>query len=271
MILPARLSAFLPVLLFTGCLQIDAVVKVKPDGSGTIEQKVMMGGEIVSQMKSMASAFGSDKSPGAGGLYDEKKLKARATEMGPGVTYVSGKMEKAADGSEGYVAVYAFNDISKLKLKASPADFGSEQGGLKIKGSSEEAPLTFKFTKGKPATLTIVNPRAGPDAKKAEAAKDQADAMQDAMLPMMQQMLKDMRMNVSVEVAGKIVETNAQWREGSRVTVMDVEMNRILADPAKFKAMTKIKNPSSAEAKALISSVPGIKVETADTVTIQFQ
>jgi hypothetical protein len=234
---------------------------------------VMMGGAIVTQMKSMASAFGADKGPGAGGLYDEAKLKARAAEMGSGVTYVSSKLEKAADGSEGYTAVYAFTDINKLKLKASPADFGTEQRGMKIKGSSEEEPLTFKFVRGKPATLTVVNPRAGPDAnkKKKDAAKEQDDAMQDAMLPMMQQMLKDMRMKVDIEVAGRIVETNAQWREESRVTIMDVEMNKILADPAKFKAMTKIKNPSSAEAKALISSVPGIRVETADAVTIKFQ
>jgi hypothetical protein len=141
-----------------------------------------------------------------------------------------------------------------------------------MKSSSKEPPLRFQFTKGKPATLTIINPRAKADpASPGDAAKQPEDPMQDAMLPMMQQMLKDMRMQVGVEVAGRIVETNAQWSEGSRVTLMDVEMNRILADPAKFKAMSKFKDPSTAEAKALIASVPGIKVETADTVTVKFQ
>jgi hypothetical protein len=266
---PARLFALLPLFFLTGCLQIDALVKLEPDGSGTIEQKVMMGGAMVAQMKSMTAAFGGDKAGGDGGLYDEKKLKARATEMGPGVTFVSGKKETAADGSEGYSAVYAFADINKLKLKASPADFGSEGNGMKLKGTSEEEPLTFRFAKGKPASLTVVNPRAG--AKGRSAAKSEDDAMQDAMIPMMQQMLKDMRMKVEIEVAGGITETNAQWKNGSRVTLMDVEMNKLMADPAKFKAMTKIKSPTDAGAKALFASVPGIKVETADTVTIKFQ
>jgi hypothetical protein len=267
----SRLLMLLPALFFAGCLQIDALVKVKPDGSGTIEQKVMMGGPAVAQMKSMA-AFGGDAAAKGTELYDEAKLKEKAAEMGEGVTFVSGKKETGADGSEGFTATYAFTDINKLKLKASPGDFGPSSGALKMKSKSDEPPVTFQFTKGKPAELTIVNPRAQPDkAKKPNAEPKPEDAMQDAMLPMLQQMLKDMRMNVVVEVAGKISETNAQWRDGSRVTLMDMEMNKILADPVKFKAMTKIKDPSSAEGKALIASVPGIRVETAEMVKIKFQ
>lgn len=268
----ARLFLSLPLLFLAGCLQVDAVVKLKPDGSGTIEQKVMMGGAIVQQMKSMAAAFGGEKAAADGGIYDEAKVKARAAEMGPGVTYVSSKKETAPDGSEGFTATYAFTDINQVKLKADPGDFGPQGGGMKIKSHSKEPPIAFQFTKGQPASLKILNPRAKADpAGKPGAPPSPEDAMQDAMLPMMQQMLKDMRMHVAVEVAGRIVESNAQWKEGSRVTLMDLEMNKILADPAKFKAMTKFKDPSSPEAKALIASVPGIKVETAETVTIKFQ
>jgi hypothetical protein len=269
----SRLFTLLPALFLTGCLQIDALVKLKPDGSGTIEQKAMMGGAMVAQMKSMAAAFGGDKAGGAdGGIYDEAKLKARAAEMGKGVTYVSSKKETAADGSEGFTAVYTFTDINQLKLKADPGDFGPQGGSVKMKSSGKEPPMTFQFTKGQPASLKIINPRAKAEpAKKADAAPSPEDAMQDAMLPMMQQMLKDMRMTVAVEVAGRITETNAQWKDGSRVTLVDVEMNKMLADPAKFKAMTKFKDPNSAEAKAILASVPGIKVETAETVTLKFQ
>lgn len=265
------LAALVPVVFLAGCLQIDAVVKVKPDGSGTIEQKMMLGGEVVAQMKSMAQAFGGDKNVKGSEIYDEAKLKAQAAEMGEGVTFVSGKKATETDGSEGYTAIYAFTDISKVKLKTSPSSFGAP-GGMSMKTSSKEPPVTFQFTKGKPAELTIITPRPKPDAaKKKDAGPSPEDAAQDAMLPMMQQMMKGMRMNVAIEVAGKITETNAQWREGSRVTMMDVEMNKIMADPVKFKAMTKIKEPNSPEAKALLAGVPGIKVELADTVKIKFQ
>ena len=38
-----------------------------------------------------------------------------------------------------------------------------------------------------------------------------------------------------------------------------------------MKAMTKIKDPNSAEAKAFLKTVPGIKVETTNPVKISFQ
>ena len=95
--------------------------------------------------------------------------------------------------------------------------------------------------------------------------------MNDAMLPMMQQMFIDMRISMSVEVVGKITATNAANKEGSRVTLLDVDFNKILADPAKMKAMTKIKDPNSAEAKAFLKTIPGMKVELANPVKISFQ
>jgi hypothetical protein len=263
------LLLLLPLVALTGCLQVDALVKVKPDGSGTIEQKVMMTAATVAQMKSMM-AFGGDKAGGKSGeLFDEAKLKSEAAAMGEGVTFVAGKKVTAPDGGEGYTATYAFTDISKLKLKNNPSAFAPGGGALQMKSSSKQPPVTFQFTKGRPAELTIVNTRVK-SAKKEEApAAD--DPAQEAMLPMMQQALKDMRMLVAIEVEGKIAETNAQWREGSRVTVMDMDVNKLLADPAKFKALTKIKDPNSAEGKALLASVPGVKIETADAVKIKFQ
>ena len=272
-----HLLRLLPALLLTGCLQFDAVVKVKPDGSGTVEEKVMMGGAMVSQMKAMTQAFGGDKAGGAKSpdLYDEAKAKAQAAKMGEGVTFVSGKKLTTPDGSEGFTATYAFADINKLKLSTSPGDLapGGAGGGMSFKGKGGEAPVVFQFTKGKTAELLVKPPQPKPDAstKAKKDAPSPEDAMQEAMLPMMQQMLKDMHMTVVIEVQGNIVETNAQWRDASRITLMDLDFNKVLADPAKLKALTKIKDPNSSDAKALLKTVPGVKVETAETVKIKFQ
>jgi len=266
-----RLAFCLLALCLTGCLQIESLVKVKPDGSGTIEEKFTMGGAVAAQMKSMAAAFGGDKAGGKGnGLYDEAKLKARAGEMGAGVTFVAGKPVTGADGSEGYTAVYAFSDVNQLKLSPNAGDLGPQAGPAKPKDGKKEFPVTFKFTKGQPATLTVVNPnvrtKPGKEPKAAEA-----EGADDAMLPMMKEMMKDMRVRMAVEVEGKIVQTTAQWQEGSRVTLMDVEMNKVLDDPARLKALMKFKDPNAPEAKAALAKIPGFKVETADTVVIKFQ
>ena len=270
------LALCLPLSL-GGCFQIDKNVQIKPDGSGTIVETVTMSSAMITQMKAMTSGFG-DAAGGAGAkakgfeLLDEAKLKEEASKMGEGVTFVSAKKITAPD-REGYTATYAFNDISKVKLSTNPPDIGGG-GNLKMTGKADTEPVTFGFTKGKTAELTVTTPAMKPAAAKSkeEAAADaQQDAMSEAMLPMMQQMFKDMRMSMSVEVAGKITATNAANKEGSKVTLLDVDFNKVLADPAKMKAMAKIKDPNSAEAKAFLKAIPGMKVETANPVKISCQ
>ena len=268
--------AFIAALSFTGCFQIDKTVQVKPDGSGTITETVTLATAMLEQMKAMQAGFGG--APDAGGkpkafeLFDEAKLKADAAKMGEGVTFASAK--KISDkGTEGYVATYAFTDINKVKLSTNPPDVAGGAADL-IKGKADTEPVTFKFTPGKTAELAVNTPAMKPAAPKGkdDAAADAAqEAMSEAMIPMIQQMFKDMHISMSVEVAGKIATTNAEYKEGSRVTILDVDFNKILADPAKMKAMAKLKDPNSAEARAFLKTVPGMKVETANPVKISFQ
>jgi hypothetical protein len=263
---------------FSGCFQIDKNVQVKPDGSGTITETVTMGSAMITQMKAMAAGFGD--AAGADGakakgfeLFDEAKLKAEAAKMGEGVTFVSAKKKTEKD-REGFTAIYAFTDINKLKLSTNPPDMAGGDGSVKINAKGDSEPVTFAFAKGKTAELTVTTPAMKPAAAKSkeEAAADASqEAMSEAMMPMMQQMFKDMRMKMTVEVVGKITATNAANKEGSKVTLLDVDFNKILADPAKMKAMAKIKDPNSAEAKAFLKTIPGMKVETANPVKISFQ
>jgi hypothetical protein len=189
--------------------------------------------------------------------------------MGEGVTYVSAKKITGKD-REGFTATFAFTDINKLRLDMSPPDMSPKGGGdVSIKtNTTEQEPLTFKFAKGKPATLEVAIPTPKKDAKPADPSQE---AMQEAMLPMMQQIFKDMRLAAAIEVQGKIVSTNAQFKDASRVTLADIDFNKILSDPAKFKAMAKITDPNSAEGKAFLKTVPGIKLETNSPVKISFQ
>lgn len=267
------LLALLTAFVLTACFQVDRVVRVKADGSGTIEETVTMSTAAIEQMKAM-SALGA---PGGGAgkaapfeLLNETKLKEEASKMGAGVTFVSAK--KIADkDKQGFVATFAFTDINKLKLTTGPADIGPSDGPLTMNDKSKEEPVAFQFTKGKPATLTVQMP----PMKKSDAAKADApeadDPAAEAMMPMIKEMFKDLHVGVKIEVEGKIAATNAQFKDASSVTLMSVDFSKLLADPAKFKAMTKIKDPNSPEAKALIQSVPGMKIETANPLKITFQ
>ncbi len=277
------LCCLLTALLFTlglsGCLQVEKVVRLQPDGSGTIEETVIVGKQALAQLEQMAAGFGAfgdkkaDKKtakPAKGfEVMDEAKLKAAAEGMGEGVTFVSAKKIDNETGS-GFTAVYAFTDISKVKLDQNPGESMPAPDGMKAMAGPKQKtePVTFKFTKGSPAELILKMPQ--PELKK-EPKKDQPAGADEMAMGMMQQMMKDMKVKMSVEVAGKITETNAEYRDASRVTLMEMDFNKLLADPEKFKKLAKENPKTLQESKALMKGIDGIKVETAPEVKIKFQ
>ncbi len=273
--LRALLTALLFTLGLTGCLQIEKVVKLKPDGSGTIEETVVMSKATIAQMEQMAAGFGglgekkADKPAKGFEVMDEKKLKAAAAGMGEGVTFVSAKKIDNENGS-GFTAVYAFTDISKVKLDQNPGESMPTPGGVNAGPGTEKKkePVTFKFTKGSPAELVLKMPQL--EAKN-EPKPEQPAAMEEMAIGMMKQMMKDMKVKMSVEVAGTIKETNAEYRDGSRVTLMEMDFNKLLAAPEKFKKLAKENPKTLQESKALMKGIDGMKVEAAPEVRIKFQ
>jgi hypothetical protein len=226
-------------------------------------------------------------------LLDEKKLKEAAAKMGTGVRFISAK-KHSTDKGEGYIATYAFTDINQLKIDQNRSDAMPDAGGLGGPGGpggldapgapgapageqkKEKAePITFQFKKGKVAELIVKSPETGPDARgaksKEEKAPDSAPGGEEMAMMMMQQMFKDMKMVVAVQVAGKIVKTNAEHVTGNRVTMMEMDFNKLMANPAKFKELSKANPKTVQETKALVKGVEGIRVETKPSVSIQFQ
>jgi hypothetical protein len=261
------LLACVAMFLFSGCLQIEKVVKLKPDGSGTVEETLVMTKSAIESIKQMAAGFGGDKGGGAKpfDLFDEAKIKEAGEKMGEGVTLVSATKISTEKG-EGYKAIYAFTDINKLKVDQNPSSsMPSPGGGMKKEDKKE--PVAFKFDKGNPASLTVTMPQPEFKPKK----EPQPEGAEDMAMQMAQQMFKDMRVTLAIEVAGEIKQTNAEYRDGARVTLMDMDMNKLLANPAKFKELAKANPQSLQETKALLKGLDGVKVEAAPEVKISFQ
>jgi hypothetical protein len=108
LLLPAALVA-------AGCFQGQRLIKVNADGSGTITDTVTLG----EQAREMMSAMGDmDKStPAEKKAKKDAKLKSLAEAMGPGVTVAA--FEPSVDKGPEKVT-YAFKDISKIKIDATP-------------------------------------------------------------------------------------------------------------------------------------------------------
>jgi hypothetical protein len=90
----SRLMLAPALLVAAGCMQGQRVIKVNADGSGTIVDTVKLGEQAKSMLASMESM---DKTPAAEKkAKKDGKLKAQATAMGEGVTFVS--LQNTKDG-----------------------------------------------------------------------------------------------------------------------------------------------------------------------------
>src|SRR5689334_22800524 len=100
-----RIITLAPAVVFlAGCVEDLKVIRVKPDGSGTIL--------YTRRMKDWATEFVRKNK--LADEFTEEKARERTTSLGE-VRFVS--VEKAnVPGWEGMTATYSFQDVTKLKI-----------------------------------------------------------------------------------------------------------------------------------------------------------
>jgi hypothetical protein len=274
MFLPVRIVAVLSVCaVLAGCFQVETTVRVNPDGSGTVEEKMLLNGKMVEQMDQMAKAFSEPEEKAEPfSLYDPKKLRERAAGMGAGVSYVSGEPVEEK-GFKGYRAIYSFKDINKLKLSQKSDGPMSETTPSK---DGSEKPIQFRFTPGREARLVVIQPRAEkkPEQPVSEATQKPAKEERAAMTPdqekAMEEMLKGMKFSLAIEVNGTIRDSNATYRDGNRITVFEFNPGSMVMDAKKLELLKKAEPASPEEAKEILKALPGFKMELNDPLEVVF-
>jgi hypothetical protein len=244
-------------LTSTGCFRSTTTITLRPDGSGTVVQETGMTAQSMAMLKSMAPAQNA-KDPSSEIFGEEQAKKAAATM---GVTFVSGEPFKTAE-FEGYRARYSFTDIAQVKVNM-------EQSAAAVSGS-KQPPFGFNFNRGAASSvLTIQMPEqvptkgqlpmlptsaGGTDADKAQAAQAMA---------MMKTMMRGLFVDITLNVDGRIVKTNASHVDGSKITLLQVDFDKLLTDETalqKLQAATDLKS---------FANIPGLKVSAEPKVTIE--
>ena len=262
------------LLFLSGCFQIERVINVNKDGSGTIEETVLMSQEFINQIKQMATSFG-------GGEIEENKdestyhnvddLKKQALKMGEGVKYVSSKpLER--DGKLGHYVLYSFNDIAEIKIDENPADNMMGSSGM---GKDKEE-MYFKFKKGKTSELTIIFPQMDDEDENEEIEYEAEEpegisSASDQDIKMMKAMYDGMKISVKVIVDGKIVETNATHKDGNVVTLSEMDFDVIMDNEKAFQALAGSKEATDEEMKKSMQKFKGFKADINEEVVIKFK
>lgn len=260
------LAVLIGALSLTACLNSTTLVKLKPDGSGTIEQTTLMN---MAALKNLPG--GQQQQRPQGPMMNRADLERTAQRMGKGVRLVSTEEVKGDKGFEGTRAIFSFDDINQIQISQDP-------GGSAMGDSKSESPVKFAFTKNPSGTSTLtinLNEKQINDATSKQPMPERGD-MPDITNPMIMNMIKTMfdgfKVNMALEVVGSIVKTNAEYVTGPRLTLLEMDMAALLADQEKLKALQGKIGPgvSFSEVKPYLKDIKGIKID-GPSIKVEFK
>jgi len=262
-----KFSLFFAVLVaLSGCFSVSTTVNLNRDGSGTLEEKFLM--------KPVDMFGNSEKDSGSG--YDEAKLKVDAADYGEGVEFVNGK-ELAENGMKGYLAVYKFGDINKLKLNQNFAGkaITSDAFGPTTQSKMNEY-ITFSFKPGKTSQLKIKYPEDTEDEDYEDEEdyewedESEMDIEDEEMMTMMKEIYDGMHFSMVINFNGNIKKTDAAYQQGNSIILLDVDFSKLTDDPAMMKLLAESEDMTPEELQKMMKGMEGIKVETGDEITVEF-
>jgi hypothetical protein len=255
-----RRAVVLAAALASGaCFQMTTVLKVNADGSGTIDHRMVYTAAALAQLRQFAALGG-----GRGQLSDplsEQQARDMASTIGPGVSYVTSTPVDTPAG-KGRESTYAFTDVTQLRISTQPA----APGGLSIKTpgfSTQAETVTFSMTR-EPAGNAVLHIHV-PEPNFLDAL---ASPEAQGQVAMIKTALGGARVLLVAEPAGTLVKTSSPYAVGSRVTLLEVDLDEVLKDGTLLPRLQAAK--SNEEAKAILQAATGLKINLDRDITIEF-
>jgi hypothetical protein len=85
------------------------------------------------------------------------------------------------------------------------------------------------------------------------------------------EMMGGLKFSLTVEVRGNIVRTNATHQEGSRITVMELDFDKLLGNPEQIARLNRLQPKSFEDVRELFKDIPGMKVDLNRELTVTFE
>lgn len=259
-------------LVLASCFQNETTIHLNKDGSGTLIEETRLGAQTLAMFDQMAALGGENASEDpVQQMFSEAKAKTRAAELGEGVAFEKSEAVNA-NGSKGARVTYRFKDINKLKISAGDSmKKMSPMGEGRAPVAKKSQPIVFSYADG---TLTVKMPQpAKPAALEIPAGEglDKPDMDSPEGQAMMKQMLGDMTMSLKVVVESGIAETNATYPSGNTITLLEMDMAKLLENADTLKQLSKVDPKDSAAAMEALKGIKGVKFETQQAVTVKIQ
>ncbi|MEO7274029.1 MAG: hypothetical protein ABIX28_16490 [Vicinamibacterales bacterium] len=246
----------LVVALTSGCLRSTTTITVKQDGSGTLDQEIGATPQALAMLRSFDSAGGGDQ-PANLQMFGPEQAESAAKSMG--VRFISGEPIKTGD-SEGYRAHFAFDDVTTIKF-----DMIKTPGPAAEKGGAP--PFGFAFAKGDGSsvlTITMPDQQAGGGSLLSQLPGAGQSKDNQQAFAMLMPMLRGLFVDVTLNVEGRVIKSNAPYVTGSQVTLLQFDFDKVNATAGALQKLQTITDPK------LLKDIPGVRMVTDPVVTIEF-
>lgn len=270
------------VFLF-GCFQTETVIRLKPDGSGVIEETVLLSNDLLESFQELAKGFEGDEADKTKKEAEKEKqdpiqgmirdARSKENQYGPEVKFLSAIPLKT-ETMGGYKATYAFKDINNLKVNQNPGKKIEKSGGGEDIPAREEN-ILFKFKKGPVSTLTVTMAKEkNKEEKKNQVSKKEVPEGGEADPRAMEQMkmfLKDMGIRIALEIKGTILKTNATYRKKNEITLVELHFGKLIENKDIFEKIVAAQPKTIEEAKELVKGIEGLKIEMSNPLVVEFK
>jgi hypothetical protein len=86
---------------------------------------------------------------------------------------------------------------------------------------------------------------------------------------LMKQFFKGMRVFLAVDIEGAVDASNATYRNGNRITLVDMDFDKLMAHPKQFAAFNAAGSGSSTkQMQRIMKNIAGIRVESRNEVDV---
>jgi hypothetical protein len=263
-----------------GCLQVSTVIRVEPDGSGTIQQTLLFNPRNVEGALASLGLEGTQggTAPRAGSAstpISEADLREAAKVLGDGVRLISISPMSEPDGFQGLRAKFAFTDVTRLHTDdlLLPSSIAADVPGT----PAGFVRIELRRTAGGTSLLTVhldETPRreskVGPDPdkpRKVLAGFDDEEGRKMAAA-----LFRGFRIGLDIEVGGRIVAAKADHQTGSRITLFEMDLGQLAATPARLDALGSVMRDDAPLAKLRphVQDRKGLKINR-PVVTVEFR
>ncbi len=244
-----------------GCISSGVTVKVNKDGSGEIIQTFQIKRDFVGFLS-------MSEEPTDPNLIDREALELTAQAMGEGVSLT--KVEPMPENSAyaGYIAYFKFKDISAIKVSASPST------SPEAVNEENNDWVSFKFEKGNTSKLTMyLSGMTDEDTEEnynAEDGEEMEASADEGLGDQLKEIYKDMHYWMKFEFNGKITDTNASFVDGSKITIFDMNFEKIVENDDLFKKVTNDDPGSMKEYKDELA-IAGVFIDDQEEIVVSFK